>query len=331
MHLRYGLNPQVSFASAEPLDPDRPPLRVVHGTPSYVNLLDAMAGWRLVREASGLFGRPAATSIKHTSPAGAALAGPLDATNRATFGLDAEPASAVTRAYVRARDADPKSSFGDFVAVSAPVDAELAALLRRMVSDGIIAPGYEPGTVATLAAKKRGRFLVLEADPSFVPPAREVREVYGLRLTQDVDRTAITRSLVRTAVDGSTLPDRAVDDLALGLIVLRHTQSNSVAYVRDGVTIGVGAGQQSRVDCTQLAGQKAATWWQRRGDNGPLSEVAYVSDGVLPFRDNVDVAAAFGVRFIAEPGGSIRSGEVADACAEHGITLVHTGLRLFTH
>ena len=291
MQLRYGINPHQTPAFCTPLDPSRPPLRVLHGSPSYINVLDAVTAWQLVREAAATFGRPAATSLKHVSPAGAALG------------------ETVTDAYARARSADPKSSYGDFVAVSGPVDEPLAALLKGVVSDGIIAPGYEPGVLSTLAAKKRGTYLVLEVDPGFEPPAVESREIFGLRLTEPRDALPLTREMF------------PCDDLLFGMIVLRYTQSNSVAYLRDGLTLGIGAGQQSRIDCTRLAGEKTA-------GRGPI---AFVSDGALPFVDNVEEAYRHGVRYIAEPGGSIRSGEVRAACERLGITLVQTGVRLFRH
>ena len=302
--MRYGMNPHqaASFTAL-----DRTPLTVVSGEPSYINILDALTGWQLVGEASEAFGVPAAASYKHVSPAGAALG------------------DSVSEAYLRARDADPKSSYGDFVAVSQPVDAELAEVLKRVVSDGIIAPGYDEGVVGTLAAKKRGSFLVLEADPAFEPPAEEVREFYGLRLVQRRDDVPLTRDLLDPAV-----PDAAARDLLLGLIVVRYTQSNTVAMIKDGMAIGVGAGQQSRVDCTRLAGEKAAAWWARRSSE-PLTGVSMVSDGALPFVDNVEEARLHGVTHIAEPGGSIRSDEVAAACAAHGITWSRTGVRLFRH
>lgn len=263
MDLRYGMNPHQQPATVDPVDGAVPPVRVLHGQPSYINMLDALGAWQLVREAAEALGRPAAASFKHLSPAGAALAGPLDVTMTETYGFGSSRAGALTSAYVRARDTDPKSSYGDFAAVSAPVDAELALLLRRLVCDGIIAPGYEPGTVATLAAKKNGTFLILEADPFYQPPARETREVHGMRFVQPWDNTVPNRRTLADVQVG-TVPDRALDDLLFGLLVVRHTQSNSVAYVRDGMTLGVGAGQQSRVDCTRLAGAKTDTWWLRR-------------------------------------------------------------------
>jgi AICAR transformylase/IMP cyclohydrolase PurH len=384
VELRYGINPQQA-AAAVPVSPGRWPVRVLHGSPSYINLLDALNGRQLVSEASTALGRPAAASFKHVSPAGAALSGPVDDVTADLHGIDRAGVGALTSAYLRARDADPKSSYGDLAAVSHPVDAELADLLTRLVCDGIIAPGYEPGTVATLSRKKNGRFLVMEADETYQPPQEEVREVFGLRLTQRRDEVELSAALLGDVVCG-TLPAGAADDLLLGLAVLRHTQSNSVCYLRDGATLGIGAGQQSRVDCTRLAGAKTDIWWLRRhpavralafhpgirlqdrinwqiryleGDLTPdesrrlagalsapapeltaeqrgtwlasLDEVAYVSDGALPFRDNVDHAHRHGVRYIAEPGGSIRSPEVRDACREHRIALVHTGLRLFHH
>lgn len=289
--------PHQQPATATAIDPGRQPFRLLRGEASFINILDAAGAWQLVREAAKALGRPAAASFKHVSPAGAATAGEIDAVMAQTYHLEPTSTGLVTSAYVRARDADPKSSYGDFV-----------DFLRRVVSDGIVAPGHEPGVVATLAAKKNGRFLVVEADPGFRP---------------------------------------AVDDLLLGLIVVRCTQSNSVAYLRNGMTLGIGAGQQSRVDCTRLAGAKADTWWLRRhpavrhlaagtriqdvvteqirrtaaeggtltaGDRAEwldrLDEVAFVSDGALPFADNVAEAGRHGVRYIAEPGDSIRADHV---------------------
>ena len=385
MRLRYGMNPQQATACAIPVMPASPPVRVVHGQPSLVNMLDALNAWQLVREADRLLGRPAAASFKHTSPAGAALAGPVDEVAAGPYGVRGDGISGVASAYLRARDADPKSSYGDFAAVSSPVDADLAGLLSGVVCDGIIAPGYEPGTVATLSRKRRGRYLIMEADTALTPPPQESREVFGVRLTQDRDDTPLSADLLQV-VTGPPLTEAAVSDLLLGMAVLRYTQSNSVCYVRDGMTLGIGAGQQSRVDCTRLAGVKADTWWLRRHPairdlpftpgltrqeklncqvrlieadltpqersqlaqvlTGPATElsqaervewsrrltgVAFTSDGHLPFRDNVDHARRHGVSCIAEPGGSIRSDQIAAACDEYGIALARTGLRLFHH
>jgi phosphoribosylaminoimidazolecarboxamide formyltransferase/IMP cyclohydrolase len=320
------------------------------------------------------------------SPAGVAVAGQLDDAATGTWSPAASPGP-LTSAYIRARDADPKSSFGDMIAVSQAVDAELAGVLARVVADGIVAPGFEPGTVEVLARKKGGTFLILEADPAYQPPAWESRDVFGLMLEQERDLAPITADLL---AGQPGLPAGAARDALLGLVTLRYTQSNSVALVRDGMTIGIGAGQQNRVDCVRLAGAKAATWWLRRqpeiaalsvaapspsaermtrqdrlnwqirmaeADMTPLQRadfgrlfpgvapgpagrnewiaqldgVTLASDGFLPFRDNIDQASRFGVRYVVEPGGSSRSDEVAAACAEHEMTLVRTGLRLFHH
>ncbi|MFI7529506.1 phosphoribosylaminoimidazolecarboxamide formyltransferase [Nocardia salmonicida] len=383
MELRYGINPQQRIAESAPVVPDRWPVLLVNGEPSFINLLDALNSWQLVREAALALDTPAAASFKHVSPAGAAVAGRLDAVITELYGVG-ETVGDLTSAYVRARDGDPKSSYGDFAAVSHPVDEELADLLSRVICDGIIAPGFEPGTVEKLSRKKNGRFVVIEADDAVALPDREAREVFGVRLTQERDAVPISRELLASAE--TQLPEGAVRDLLLGLVVLRYTQSNSVAYLHDGMALGIGAGQQSRVDCTRLAGAKADTWWLRRhpvvrglefaagttrqdrinwqvrfiegdltpdeterlaaaltapaGDFAPdqrsewlrgRTGISFVSDGALPFRDNVDHAARHGVSYIAEPGGSIRSADVEDACREHGITLVHTGLRLFHH
>lgn len=384
MDLRYGINPQQA-ANAAPVRPGRWPVRVLQGNPSFINMLDALNSWQLVLDASRALHRQAAASFKHVSPAGAAVAGPVDDVTAELYAIDREQVGALTSAYLRARDADPKSSYGDFAAVSHPVDTELATLLTNVVCDGIVAPGYAPGTVATLSKKRNGRFLVMEADETYRPPACEARDVFGLRLFQQRDEVTLSTTLLDNVVCGA-LPATAAADILLGLAVLRHTQSNSVCYLRGGATLGIGAGQQSRVDCTRLAGAKTDTWWLRRhpavralafqpsirrqdrinwqirfveGDLTPdestrmanalskpapaltdaqrrqwltgLSEVALVSDGALPFRDNVDHAHRHGVGYIAEPGGSIRSNEVEDACREHQIALVRTGLRLFHH
>jgi phosphoribosylaminoimidazolecarboxamide formyltransferase/IMP cyclohydrolase len=389
MDLRYGVNPeQAASASLEAADS---PVRVIHGQPSYINVLDALNAWQLVRTASRALAVPAATSFKHVSPAGAATAGAVDEAMHAVWGVSAADVdrSPVTAAYVRARDCDPKSSFGDFVAVSEPVDSLLAKLLASVYSNGIVAPAYEPGTVAVLSAKKGGRFVIMEADPLYEPPAWERRDVFGVRLEQQSPRTAPKMELVAAGAGAESpepIPTASLRDLVLAMVVARYAQSNSVACARDGMALGVGAGQQSRVDCTKLAGGKVAAWWMRRhpkvrdlvfkrnvrrqerinwrerfveGDMtaaewrdfddvlearpAPLDEedrrawldrldnVALASDGYLPFRDNVDQAAGFGVRFIADPGGSAREEEIRAACVEHGITRSVTNVRLFHH
>lgn len=385
MQLKYGCNPHQTHAVAEALEPGRAPLRLHNGDPSLINLLDALNAWQLVREARAALGLPAAASFKHVSPAGAALACPLDDELARAYEVAGVELTAAALAYVRARGADPKCSFGDFVALSEPVDRGTAQFLKGVVSDGIVAPGFEEGAYEILAAKKGGSFVVLEADPDYEPPEREAREVFGMRLVQDRNRRAISRADVENVVCGE-LDDKARRDLVLGLITIKYTQSNSVGYALGGQMIGIGAGQQSRVDCTKLAGSKADLWhlqrhpkvlglrfargvkrqerinWRVRYIEGDLTSyerdalrevlvggfeplsgeekrewvaklagVSLVSDGFIPFRDNIDHAQKHGVRYIAQPGGSTRDDEIEAACREYGITLVHTKLRLFHH
>ncbi|MCU1344789.1 MAG: cyclohydrolase [Acidimicrobiia bacterium] len=383
MDLRYGINPEQSArvtAVGEAL-----PLRVISGAASYINVLDALNAWQLVREAGSVLGQPVATSFKHVSPAGAAAAGDLDEVMEATWEVAGADLSPIARAYIRARDCDPKCSFGDFVAVSEPVDLSLARVLASVVSDGIIAPGFEAGAAEILSAKKRGSFLVFEVDGSFEPPEWEQRELFGVRVEQQAARRPITAEAVRAGTPAA-LPDSTVDDLLLAMIVARYTQSNTITYAKDAMVLGVGAGQQSRVDCTKLAGAKVDSWWLRRHERvrslaflpevkrqdrinwqirfiegdltaaerqrfleavsaepqwltdaeraewvGQLHGVSLASDGFIPFRDNIDQAVRHGVRYIADPGGSSRTEEVDEACAEHGITLTRTGVRLFHH
>jgi phosphoribosylaminoimidazolecarboxamide formyltransferase/IMP cyclohydrolase len=385
MQLKYGCNPHQAYACAEPLAKDNVPLEVLNGVPSFINLLDALNAWQLVAEVRRALGLPAAASFKHVSPAGAAVATPLSDDLRRAYEVTSRSLPPTALAYVRARGADPKSSYGDFVAVSEPVDAATADFLKGVVSDGIIAPAYEGQALAILKAKKGGSFIVMQANPHFQPPPREQREVFGMRLIQDRHNQPVQLAHLEHVICG-TLTDAARRDLLLGLITLKYTQSNSVGYALDGQMIGIGAGQQSRVDCTKLAGAKADVWhlgrhpkvlglrfkpgvrrqerinWRVRYIEGdltaterqalaedlvgplePLSEdekrqwvaqldhVALVSDGFFPFRDNIDHAAKHGVRYVAHPAGSIRDAEIAAACQEYGMTLVHTGLRLFHH
>jgi phosphoribosylaminoimidazolecarboxamide formyltransferase/IMP cyclohydrolase len=235
--------------------------RVVNGEPSMINYLDALNAFELVREADAATGAPAAASFKHVSPAGAALAGPVDATAARIWSLDGVPdGGGLLSAYIRARDADPKSSFGDVAALSRPVDRATAEFLRTVICDAVIAPGFEPGTAGILAAKRDGRFLILEAHPGRTPPGTERRDVLGVTIEQDRDRVPVATVLP----DDGTLDAATRADALLGLVTLRYTQSNSVALVRDGAAIGIGAGQQNRVDCVRLAGAKARTWWLRR-------------------------------------------------------------------
>ena len=256
--LRYGCNPHQTHAAFEGAG-----VRIRAGQPSFVNILDALNAWQLVRELKDALAMPAAASFKHVSPAGAAVAVPLAADLQRAYEVEGVTLTPLATAYARARGTDPKSSFGDFAALSEPVDAATAAYLKGVVSDGVIAPGFEPGAFETLARKKGGAFVVLEANPDYEPPALESRQVFGVTLTQARNDRRIAEADLANVVCGS-LSEDAKRDLLLGLITLKYTQSNSVAYATDGQTIGVGAGQQSRVDCTKLAGAKADLWRLRR-------------------------------------------------------------------
>ena len=383
MLLKYGCNPHQSYASIEPVG--QMPFALLNGNPSVINILDALNAWQLVGELRQALGLAAAASFKHVSPAGAALSVPLSPALARSYGVEGMELTDASLAYVRARGADPKCSFGDFVALSEVVDVATAQFLKRVVSDGIIAPGFAPEALELLKSKKKGSFIVLEANREFVPPEREARELYGSIITQDRNAHVFTAADLARVVCG-TLTDAAKRDLVLGLTTLKYTQSNSVGYALDGQMIGIGAGQQSRVDCTKLAGGKADVWqlqqhpqvqaltfkdtvklqdrinWRVRYIEGDLtgfeqeafnqalataapaltdeqrvsflegcSGVALVSDGFIPFRDNIDHAQRHGTSFIAQPGGSARDAEVTAACEEYGIAMVHTGIRAFHH
>lgn len=385
MRFKYGCNPHQTFAEVEPVEPGKMPIEVLNGSPGYINFLDAINAFQLVLEAREALGLPAAASFKHVSPAGAAVATELSEDLQRCYEVVGKPLSPSATAYVRARGADPKCSFGDFAALSDVVDVSTARVLKTAVSDGIIAPGYEPEALEILKSKKKGGFVVLKADPAFTPPARERRELFGVRMVQDRNAVRLTEQHLQNVLAGS-LTQTAKRDLLLGLITLKYTQSNSVGYALDGQMIGIGAGQQSRVDCTKLAGGKADVWHLRRHPKvlglrfkqgvGPqdrinfrvryiegdlvaselaalkdaldqpfeplrepekaewmkqLSGVSLTSDAFFPFRDNIDHAARHGVGYVAHPGGSARDEEVTEACREYGMTMVHTGIRLFHH
>ena len=355
MRLKYGCNPHQGYASISAMDPTTAPIRVLNGAPSFINLLDALNGWQLVREARSATGLVAAASFKHVSPAGAAVAVPLSPTLRRMYEVEGRELTPTALAYVRARGADPKSSFGDFTALSDVVDLATAEFLKGVVCDGIIAPGFESAALDVLMRKKNGSFIVIETDPTFTPPKLESRDVFGMRMVQDRNAYQATLDDLADVVCGTLTPE-ATRDLLLGLVTIKYTQSNSVGYVLGGQTIGIGAGQQSRVDCTTLAGHKADVWWltshpkvldlrfksdvkkQTRinwrvryieGDlsaheAGALHEVreappplfgedekrewirqlrgvSLVSDGFIPFRDNIDQASKHGVGFKRSP------------------------------
>lgn len=388
--LKYGCNPhQKPAAILKPLN-SKLPFAVISGTPGYINLLDALNAWQLVRELREALNLPAAASFKHVSPAGAAVSVPLSTLEALAYEIaDPDSLSPVALAYVRARNADPMCSFGDFVAVSDVVDECTARVLKTEVCDGIIGPGFEPAALEILRAKKKGAFIVLQADVSFVPPADEVREVYGAVFRQKRNETLFTAETHLQKIvagDASRLTSAAQRDLVLASIAVKYTQSNSVGFARNGQMIGVGAGQQSRVDCVKLALKKAQTWYLRQHPKtqalafqssvkrqervnarvryieddltaaetpaflaqfaaapqalsaeekasflATLDDVALSSDAFFPFRDSLDQASKAGVRYVAQPGGSIADADVIAAAQDYGMTMCFTDLRLFHH
>lgn len=383
LELRSALNPHQNPAWAAPAG-DAWPFEVVNGNPSYTNLLDATHAWALARELDACTGLPAAVSFKHVNPSGAAVAAtitPDEAEALAVSGMDLTP---LASAYARARGANRLASYGDFVAVSRPVDHATAELLKREVSDGIIAPGFAQDALTVLTAKKSGRYLVLAADPAFIPPGTETRQEGGLILGQRRD-TLGAAEVLDQADPGGTLDASTRRDLLIAIATAAWTVSNAVVLAVDGQVIGVGAGQQSRVEATRIACAKAENWWLRRHpavrglplrpdltrparDNAidgylrldemtdaerrswlpalttpprPLDDrsawlarldgVAMASDGLIPFRDNIDRAARTGVRSVIHSGGSLRDDEISAAAREHAITLLASGRRQFLH
>ena len=384
--LRYGNNPHQKpaqiFSTDGPL-----PITVLNGSPGTINLLDALHGWPLVKELKAATGLPAAASFKHVSPAGAAVSVPLTPELAEAYFVEGEELSPLAIAYARARGADRMSSFGDWVALSDVVDVSTAKMISREISDGVIAPGYEPEALAILQKKKGGKYPVIQINPAYEPPLMEVRQVYGIHFMQRRNDAVIDASLMENVVTANKeLPDSAQRDLIVATIALKYAQSNSVCYAVDGQVIGMGAGQQSRIHCVRLAGDKADNWWLRQHPRvrafefapklsraeknnaidlyvldevheaerpyweanfatvpepltaeerqawlDKLQNVAMSSDAFFPFRDNIDRAARSGVKYIIEPGGSIRDDNVIAAADEYGMTMVFSGLRLFTH
>ena len=391
LELKYGCNPNQKPSRIYMEGGDELPVTVLRGRPGYINFLDALNGWQLVRELKTASGLPAATSFKHVSPAGAAIGLPLTRTLAEIYwvsDMDWEHFSPLACAYARARGADRMSSFGDFIALSDICDADTASLIRREVSDGVIAPGYTDEALQILAQKKNGGYNVLQIDPAYEPAPVERKQVFGITFEQGRQDLAIDDRLLSNIVTRKKdLPADAVRDMKIALITLKYTQSNSVCYVRDGQAIGIGAGQQSRVHCTRLAGQKADNWYLRQcpkvlelpfldgisraqrdnaidvyiGDEymdvlaegvwqgifrekpdvftreekrawlDTLDEVTLGSDAFFPFSDNVERARKSGVRYIAEPGGSVRDEDVIACCDKYDMVMAFTGIRLFHH
>lgn len=389
--LKYGCNPNQKPARIYMADGSELPIEILNGRPGYINFLDALNSWQLVKELKEATGLCAVTSFKHVSPTSAAVGKPLpEDLKKACFvddveGLDGNPLAC---AYARARGTDRMCSFGDWVALSDECDAMTAKLIAREVSDGVIAPGYTEEALQILKTKRKGSYNVVRIDPDYVPAEQETKMVYGITFQQGRNNFKIDESLLENIVTkNKDLPESAKIDLVVSLITLKYTQSNSVCFAYDGQAIGVGAGQQSRIHCTRLAGTKADTWflrqhpktlalpfredlsrpnrdnvidgyingneedvcadgnWQKYFTSQPerltpedkqeflssRQNVALGSDAFFPFSDNIQRAGKSGVRYIAQPGGSIRDDLVIEECDREGMVMCFTGMRLFHH
>ncbi len=389
--LKYGCNPNQKPAKIFMHDGSELPIEILSGRPGFINFLDAFNSWQLVKELKEALGLPAVTSFKHVSPTSAAVGVPLsDKLKKACFvddivDLDKSPLAC---AYARARGTDRMCSFGDWVALSDVCDVTTAKLIKREVSDGIIAPGYEPEALEILKTKRNGNYNIVKIDPDYVPASIEHKQVYGITFEQGRNNFEINANLLSDIVtECKDMPKSAIRHLIIALITLKYTQSNSVCYAVDGQAIGVGAGQQSRIHCTRLAGTKADTWFLRQHEKvlalpfkdtigrpdrdnvidgyinrneedvcadgnwqkyftrqpEPLTDaeirayldtidgVALGSDAFFPFSDNIERAKRSGVKYIAEPGGSIRDDVVIDCCNKYGMTMAFTKMRLFHH
>lgn len=389
LELKYGCNPNQKPSKIYMADGSRLPIEVLNGKPGYINFLDAFNGWQLVSELKKAAGLPAAASFKHVSPAGAAVGLPLNDTLAKIYWVDdLGELSALACAYARARGADRMSSFGDFISLSDVCDADTAKLIKREVSDGVIAPGYTEEALEILKQKKNGNYNVIKIDPEYKPKALEHKDVFGITFEQGRNELKIDEEFFSNIVtDNKELTEQAKIDLAISMITLKYTQSNSVCYVKDGQAIGIGAGQQSRIHCTRLAGQKADNWWLRQSpqvmnlpfvdsirradrDNAidlyigedymdvladgawehifkekpevftreakrewldRMTDVALGSDAFFPFGDNIERAHRSGVKYVAQPGGSVRDDNVIATCNKYGMVMAFTGLRLFHH
>ena len=389
LELKYGCNPNQKPSRIYMKDGSDLPIKVLMGRPGYINFLDAFNGFQLVRELKKATGLPAATSFKHVSPAGAAVGLPLSETLAKIYWVDdMGELSPLACAYARARGADRMSSFGDFIALSDECDKDTAMLIKREVSDGVIAPGFSKEALEILAQKKNGNYNIIKIDENYQPAPLEHKQVYGVTFEQGRQELPIDDELLSNIVtENKVIPENAVRDLKISLITLKYTQSNSVCFVKDGQAIGIGAGQQSRVHCTRLAGQKADNWWLRQcpkvmnlpfidgirradRDNAidvyigeeymdvledgawqrifkekpevftreekrawldKLTDVTLGSDAFFPFSDNIERAHKSGVKYIAEPGGSVRDDAVIECCNKYDMAMAFTGIRLFHH
>lgn len=389
IQLKYGCNPNQKPSRIYMEDGSDLPVKVLNGKPGYINFLDAFNGWQLVKELKAATGLPAATSFKHVSPAGAAVGLPLNDTLAKIYWVDdLGELSPLACAYARARGADRMSSFGDFIALSDVCDADTARLIKREVSDGVIAPGYTDEAMELLLAKKKGNYNIIQIDENYVPAEIERKQVYGVTFEQGRNELKIDKDLLSNFVTANKeLPEQAEIDMKIALITLKYTQSNSVCYVKGGQAIGIGAGQQSRIHCTRLAGQKADNWflrqspqvmelqfvdglgradrdnaidvymgdeyedvlregeWQKRFKVKPEvftaeqkkawlaqnTDVVLGSDAFFPFSDNIERAHKSGVKYIAQPGGSVRDDLVIECADKYDMVMVFTGIRLFHH
>ena len=389
LELKYGCNPNQKPSRIYMADGSELPIEVLNGRPGYINFLDAFNGWQLVRELKKATGLPAATSFKHVSPAGASVGRPMSDTLKKIYWVDdMGDLSPLAWAYARARGADRMSSFGDFISLSDVCDADTARLIKREVSDGVIAPGYTDEALEILKAKKNGNYNIIKIDENYTPAPLEHKQVFGVTFEQGRQELPIDDELLSNIVtENKEIPEEALIDMKISLIVLKYTQSNSVCFVKDGQAIGIGAGQQSRVHCTRLAGQKADNWWLRQcpkvmnlpfkekirradrdnaidlyiGDEymdvladgaweniftekpevftkeekrewlDKLTDVTLGSDAFFPFFDNIERAHKSGVKYIAQPGGSVRDDAVIDCCNKYNMAMAFTGIRLFHH
>ena len=389
LELKYGCNPNQKPSRIYMADGSELPIEVLNGRPGYINFLDAFNGWQLVRELKKATGLPAATSFKHVSPAGASVGRPMSDTLKKIYWVDdMGDLSPLACAYARARGADRMSSFGDFISLSDVCDADTARLIKREVSDGVIAPGYTDEALEILKAKKNGNYNIIKIDENYTPAPLEHKQVFGVTFEQGRQELPIDDELLSNIVtENKEIPEEALIDMKISLIVLKYTQSNSVCFVKDGQAIGIGAGQQSRVHCTRLAGQKADNWWLRQcpkvmnlpfkekirradrdnaidlyiGDEymdvladgawenifiekpevftkeekrewlDKLTDVTLGSDAFFPFFDNIERAHKSGVKYIAQPGGSVRDADVIACCDKYDMVMAFTGIRLFHH
>lgn len=389
LELKYGCNPNQKPSRIYMADGSELPIEVLNGKPGYINFLDAFNGWQLVRELKKATGLPAATSFKHVSPAGASVGRPMSDTLKKIYWVDdMGDLSPLACAYARARGADRMSSFGDFISLSDVCDADTARLIKREVSDGVIAPGYTDEALEILKAKKNGNYNIIKIDENYTPAPLEHKQVFGVTFEQGRQELPIDDELLSNIVtENKNIPEEALIDMKISLIVLKYTQSNSVCFVKDGQAIGIGAGQQSRVHCTRLAGQKADNWWLRQcpkvmnlpfkekirradrdnaidlyiGDEymdvladgaweniftekpevftkeekrewlDKLTDVTLGSDAFFPFFDNIERAHKSGVKYIAQPGGSVRDADVIACCDKYNMVMAFTGIRLFHH